>query len=301
MINLSGINLGDGGSGGSAENAVLYTPQTLTTTQKQQARQNIGSASAQYGVIRQTQTWESDYSGYTMSNKVYGMIPQSNIDLFVSAGATFNSTTGYFELNGLTDISYEEMIEIYKWTGNKKVTDVSAFFCVSSNIRTTLPLLGYERVRSFCGDILFRSLFGCFMDSNVEVISFSESEAYNLKRNVYYISTDSGTIYRYIVRNCKYLLSVVNILYVNDATDIQGLFENCYRLRDVKINSLKTNIDVSQSKNLSNESILYMIQYAQSTPNIVITLHADAYARATADEDIQAMLETHTNVSLASA
>jgi len=60
------------------------------------------------GVIRQTQTWTgSDATGYdyTMSNLVYGLIPQASIDLFVNAGAVFNSETGYFELNGLTDNS----------------------------------------------------------------------------------------------------------------------------------------------------------------------------------------------------
>ena len=176
-----------GGGGGSAD-AVLYTEQTLTSEQKQQARTNIGAGTSNFsgnyndlsnkpniptvptnvsdfnndagyltshqdisgkedtsnkkndiaanrtsetyypstkgvfdalgkwGVISQTQTWSySNAAGYdyTMSDLVYGMIPQANIDLFVSAGATFNATTGYFELNGLTDISYEEMEKIY--------------------------------------------------------------------------------------------------------------------------------------------------------------------------------------------
>ncbi len=124
----------------SSAGAVRYDEsQTLSDTQKERARGNINASSSKYGVISQTQTWASDYSGYTMSNQVYGLIPQANIDLFVSAGAEFNDTDapivktapwgeqvqhlpGYFYLNGIGDLSYNDMLTIYsnrRWSNNR--------------------------------------------------------------------------------------------------------------------------------------------------------------------------------------
>ena len=76
----------------------------------------MADALGKMGVLRQTQTWTRAADGgydYTMSNPVRGLIPQANIDLFESAGAVFNEQTGYFELNGLTDVSYEEVTNAY--------------------------------------------------------------------------------------------------------------------------------------------------------------------------------------------
>lgn len=44
-----------------------------------------------------------------------------------------------------------------------------------------------------------------------------------------------------------------------------------------------------------------MVQNSAATNPITITLHADAYSMAMADEDIQAALAEKTNVSLATA
>ena len=52
---------------------------------------------------------------------------------------------------------------------------------------------------------------------------------------------------------------------------------------------------------LSVKSVLYMINNERSTSAITITLHADVYNRCMANADILAALETHTNISLASA
>ena len=73
------------------------------------------------------------------------------------------------------------------------------------------------------------------------------------------------------------------------------------QLRVCQIAKINANIELPSSKLLSNESILYMIQNEAATSAIAITLHADAYARAMADTEIQSALEAHPNVSLASA
>ena len=78
-----------------------------------------GGEGGKHGVIRQTQTWAgSNATGYdyTMSDIVEGTIPQAIIDVALSLpGVAFNEETGYFELNGLTDISYQEMLKSVKY------------------------------------------------------------------------------------------------------------------------------------------------------------------------------------------
>ena len=52
---------------------------------------------------------------------------------------------------------------------------------------------------------------------------------------------------------------------------------------------------------LTIKSVLYMINNEAATSPITITLHSDVYNRCMANTDILAALETHTNISLASA
>jgi len=50
----------------------------------------------------------------------------------------YNEATGFFELNGLTDITYEEALKIYSLTGNLNIN--GSFSLNSLPIRTNMPL-----------------------------------------------------------------------------------------------------------------------------------------------------------------
>lgn len=76
------------------------------------------------GVVSDTKTWATDADGkyyYTLSNPVSGPIPKAFITQWntlaglygdQNGASQFNATTGYFELNGLHDITYEEAMVI---------------------------------------------------------------------------------------------------------------------------------------------------------------------------------------------
>ncbi|MEG2282441.1 MAG: hypothetical protein RSB93_04365, partial [Rikenellaceae bacterium] len=55
--------------------------------------------------------------------------------LFVSRGAVWNETTGFYELNGLTDITEEQMIQIYNHSSNSS-SDICNFKYQFLNTRT---------------------------------------------------------------------------------------------------------------------------------------------------------------------
>ena len=246
---------------------------------------NLG-AYGKYGIISQTQTWSGTGSKprtYVMSNKAYGTIPQSFIDVATSAGAIFNETTGYFEIGTLTDISYNEMRLIYNKTIGCVPNVIRAQIMSNYNIRCTLPLWG---VSSFPRDYSYMAY-----NSNLEEITFETPMT----------TGGPGSNASNIFYGCVRLKKINGEMRMPITTgSINNIFFHCYTLENVSIRNLGASISIADSPNFKPESVAYMINNA-GTNNITITLHATAYAAAMADSGVTAALAAHTNVTLASA
>lgn len=201
-------------------------------------------------------------------------------DLYVSAGAKYNEATGFYELNGLTDITEAEMRKIYRYAGTPQVKASHAY----SLIRTNFPSPGF-----YNGSIYD----GMFYASKIEVI------------NLGYKQTQPPTILEPYVslegQNAFYLCKNLRIIYgriekYRTINDWNLTFGECAELEEVRIYRLGTSIKFSWSPNLSKESVLYMITNANppsgaAAGSIAITLHPTAYARLKDDADIVAALE----------
>ena len=214
-----------------------------------------------WGVVSQTQTWTQAADGgydYTMSNFVYGLIPKANIDLFVSAGVVFNETTGYFELNGLTDISYEEMKQIYDVKSNLNGMNI---YKNRASMRTVLPNKGWYYQSNF------NDMFNAC--SSIEVTPSDEYRYY----------PNGGTYSMF--NHCGKLKSIGNRIY--KSTNLNYTFADCYSLENVDVEGLSANVSLGQSSRLSIASVVYMVKNAANTSAITITLHPTAYARCQAD------------------
>lgn len=214
-----------------------------------------------WGVVSQTQNWTGNNNtgyDYTMSNQVWGLIPQANIDLYVNAGAVFNETTGYFELNGLTDISYNEMTEIYK---HYSPINISALYEQYASLRTVLPNNG----RFFQSN--FNSMFGDCLSLEVT------------PRDKYAYYANGGT-YNMFVR-CSKLKKIGNSVY--RSSNLNGTFTGCSSLESVSIQGLSANLSFADCPRLTLVSVVYAVNNAANTAAITITLHATAYARCQAD------------------
>lgn len=243
-----------------------------TNTTKYPNTKAVADALGKWGVVSQTQTWSGTGTQprtYVMSDLVYGTIPQANIDLFESAGATFNAATGYFELNGLTDISYEEMMKIYN-KGEMLPPDGTTMFKFSGmDARTILPF----KTLSSAGALGRYNLLSSFRNTSLEVLKFADFEM---------VGTTSSISYAF--ENSQKLRSIFPKLNMatNATPSTANAFKGCYSLENIKIN---TPVDVSfyQSPALTLDSVVYIVQNAANTSAITITLHADALARCTAD------------------
>lgn len=219
-----------------------------------------------WGVISQTQIWTgSDATGYdyTMSNFVYGMIPQANIDLFVAAGAVFNEATGYFEIANLNDISYNEMLDIYNcWA----YVAYSGFQNIDvSNIkvtRTTLPI----RASGTTVAMNYR-----FTNSYIEQVVIGRTPA----------ETQTVSSLMSAFNTMIYLKRVVGIIMTN-ATAAQSI-SRAYSLEEISLSGLKSDLSIPNSSALSLSSVVYMVTKSANTTAITITIHATAYARCQSD------------------
>lgn len=196
--------------------------------------------------------------------------------LYVAAGAVYNATSGYWELNGLTDITTEEMRNIYAL---KETLGPGSYS--RTNIRTNLISRRYGA--AYRGQIGLR---GAFAQTSLEVAALDPTLAC------------SDVIYAFTT-NPK-LKKIINPLIISSATNNSGFMYGNALLEDLELKGLNFNLSFGVCANLTSASIAYMITNA-GTANITITLHADAYARAMADSAVQTALASKTNVTLASA
>ncbi len=159
---------------------------------------------------------------------------------------------------------------------------------LSTKIRTTLSQMG--RADASNGGAQF-VMGNSFNTSSIEVVSLVYSHNSGVR-----CKGMGNTFLR--AYNLRKILDVLHLELDNPY--MSNDFGQCYSLEYVHIKSNGKDILLPDSSLLAEESLLYMINNA-GTATITITLHATAYARAIADADVQAALQSKTNVSLASA
>lgn len=212
-------------------------------------------------------------------------------DLYISAGAKYNEAKGYYELNGLTDITEEEMREIY----NRYLIDIgtnsraSGWLILGAKIRTNLPCI--TRADIFSG--MDNSISG----TNVEVLRICDASSEDYNRTCYVGETNAVAH-----RSMPKLKKVIGVWRYNDENPNKynfgygQPFSKCPLLEEIRMLRINKSHTFAVSPNLSKESVLYMITNANppsgaTAGSIAITLHPTAYARLKDDADIVAALE----------
>lgn len=201
-------------------------------------------------------------------------------DLYISAGAKYNEATGFYELNGLTDITEEQMRVIYKYAGTPQVRAAFAY----SKARTNLPMPGM-----YNGSLYDEMFFNCL---NLETVNLGYRQTTAMLEG-----NSVEVLGRTPFVGCRKLHTIYGMLAsYNPSFNWSRIFSDCDALKEVRIKQLQTSIPLSASPNLSKESVQYMITNANppsgaAVGSITITLHPTAYARLKDDADIVAALE----------
>lgn len=190
---------------------------------------------------------------------------QGNRALYVAAGAVYNKSTGFYELNGLTDITEAQMRNIYVFTiGAMNLNDFTQRFN-NLTIRTNIP------VKTNSGGYYSKSMIGAAFALNTTI------ETINLSLIIY-----PDTI-SYAFDRCSKLKTIMTILDLRNHKISTGVinttFRGCLLLENVKIMNLHQSIEIKDSPLISLESLQYLITNANNTSAITVTVHADVYAK----------------------
>lgn len=223
--------------------------------------------------------------------------------MFEAVGATYNATDAdipmvgiygdsyvhkahHWHLNELGDLTNEEMRQIY-----------------SADIGDGMHwnrILAYYPLRTHKGFYYYgyNSDSGQFRDMSImNGIMNTKLVTFLMPPTVHNVipSFQNPTSFLY---NSKQLTKILNPFKLAHNIGSAG-FLNATNLQEMRLHSVAWSISFASCSNLSNASILYMIENAVAA-NITITLHASAYDRAMADADIQAAM-TSKQVNLAKA
>lgn len=204
-------------------------------------------------------------------------------DLYISAGAVYNEATGYYELNGLTDITEEEMRVIWQ-------EDLSGWYRKGrTNLTRNISVKG--NTGGYNGGIDISCI--CISNKNLQV--------FNLGADCFARYMDAA------FRECSNLETIDTRFRVVPYDTNLGInpFGGCIKLKDVRFDNhylrMKATLNLYDSPLISKESVLSAITTtdnasATSAGFLTITLHADAYARLKDDADIIAALEAKNGV-----
>lgn len=187
--------------------------------------------------------------------------------LYEAEGAKFNEATGYYELNGLTDITEEQMAQIYNDSMRFPKNSPYIAGCYSeSNART-----------------LFRPVSSAIISSNKSICY----ETFAFSKNLEYIAVapdNAGRVCSSLVYTFGFLDKLRKIDFPMNAADDQfnNTFKDCKLLEHVLISEFHGGkLSFIDSPRLNYTSLRWLVDKATNTTAVTVTVHATTYGYLT--------------------
>lgn len=185
---------------------------------------------------------------------------------------TYNETTGFFELNGLTDISYKEALEIYSYYPICQSRSDKVYTFAGSVCRTFFPIALGENAHQV-------NIAYCFSNcSRLETVRIRDVGPAHLLNKVNHV--------RHAFYNCRVLRTIygeINLSYMTESEASWPMFARCYSLEDFRLRGLSLNINLGDSPKITLDSLVFMIENRSGVSSVTVTVHADVYAKLTGD------------------
>lgn len=218
---------------------------------------------------------------------------QGNRALYVAAGAVYNKNTGFYELNGLTDITEEQMRTIYVQTNHMDYIENMSDVFSGCSFRTNL---GFKRLRT-TNNRKFNLKNAFRENKQLEVMRLGpDNDVWPM------IITENSSFNNSFV-GCSSLKSILGYLKFTSLERI--IISLVPLLQDIRIKNLIYNLSIPDSPLLSLESMQYLINNAVNTSAITVTVHADVYAKIqdTTNTDWHALIASaqEKNITFATA
>lgn len=193
-------------------------------------------------------------------------------------GEVISHRAGYWYLNGLGNITNEQMRKIYslghiamleKALQYGGTTDYTKGYAAS--VRTNLPRVGgYNGSISTIGLLAYNSCIEVFNGGLSPLVT-------------------GGTLAlngSYAFYGCSSLKAVVGCGALKLSNISDDTFAGCEALQHINITKLSSSINLQDSPNLSRESLLYMIKNSEATSPITIKLNAIPYLNLSTDSEV---------------
>lgn len=185
-----------------------------------------------------------------------------------AAGAVYNRATGFFELNGLMDITVEQMKAILHTPWGIYNNRMQCPINIRTNLRGAFPYTGYAWVENSL------DLTNSFIATHLEALwLWNDHCRVNSLGATFYNSTRLKIIYGSIAIN-----------KITDSSYLRNAFGKCYALVTVRIEGLNASLELFDSPLLSLNSLTYLVNKAVNTAPITVTVHPEVYAKLTATE-----------------
>lgn len=204
---------------------------------------------------------DAEKTALEASDAVWVRPPQSFIDQWNKAAGSYgryNEDTGFFELNGLTDITYEEALIIYKESSGANF--LSSYSHAGCKSRTFFP------VENSNGSFTLTPSYAFAHCYNLRVLVFSRTA---------YIATGDG-----MFNGCTKLEEITGNLNISSSQFTS--LSNLPKLREVRFRSWSKSLNIGASPNLSLASVKSAVSVNVTAP-ATITVHPEVFAKI-ADE-----------------
>lgn len=199
-------------------------------------------------------------------------------------GEVTNHRTGYWYLNGLGNITNEQMRKIYGFGHSTLAGSALAAggldTSYAATIRTNLSRVGMYN-GSVDGPL-------CYYNRTLEVLNGGLSP--NTDGTLTIANSAAFTL-------CRLLKAVIGCrLIFKNAND--STFQECFALKHISIHSLSVSLNLKDSPLISKQSLLYMINNSAATSAITIKLAGEAYEKFATDSEVLAALSAKPLVTL---
>ena len=190
--------------------------------------------------------------------------------MFAAIGATRDKFNDTYLLNGIEDITEEEMVAIFcdKEAIDKLDVEKLLYGC---GVRTIVPCRGEVGIR-----LKNRPLKGayCFARSGVEVLKFGEEQILDDAdaKELLPVERLEGTFCGCAALRVVYPMDVSSVGFISGDT-----FEGCENLRELRLCGLGVSLDVASSPLLSYKSLLYIVDNKNSEVAIEVAVNPATY------------------------
>lgn len=216
--------------------------------------------------------YKSIFTGPEIDAKLSERVPSTPSgsplhDLFVAAGAVWDTSSKSWTVGSVTGISNSVMTKIYSLSHN--VLNNSNWDSALYSVDIPVNLPPRKSPNQYIGNLINVSANATFTNSNMQKIHICPA----VYRVVF------GKCNRAFA-NCKQLKEVVGIM-VFEQKAFDDTFANCPNLQNIQIKYARYNVDLKGCPLLTLESFQYLVENATNTSAITVTVHADVYAKLT--------------------